>query len=311
MSSSKKKSGASSPSGKKTVIPAQTMPKSTSPVTNVRAIKERREERKQQERRQRNIVLVIGIVVIVAVVIGVYLISNLPQEAPIPAGTQDRYVGIPQTTNANGMPMLGDPNAPVQVVSYTSFACPACKIFHNAMLDTMLELIREGIMSYTIVPQENGEIPNGNGAARAALCAANQGKFFEYADALFSWQEIFANQAFSQARMFTGAEALGMNGNTFRSCIGSAETYALYSRANELRLQLGITGTPRTFIQGNEFTGGNSPTLFEQQVRQAYAQSGRTAVPLVIPTPDVAPVEEATSELSPDTTPDAESTSTN
>lgn len=313
MSNNKKKSGASQPS-KKPVAPSSspvTTTKSTTTAINARATKERREERKQQERRQRNTFLVIAAVVIVVVVAGLYLISNLPQEAPIPDGTADRYVGIPQTANiGNGMPMLGDPNAPVQVVSYTSFACPSCKDLHNAISDVMIDLIREGIMSYTVIPQENGEITNGNGAARAALCAANQAKFFEFADVLFSWQEIYANQAFSQARMFAGAEALGMNGGTFRGCIGSGDAYAQFNRANELRLQLGITGTPRTFIQGNEYTGGNSASAFEAQVRQAYQQSGRVAVPLATDVPDVAPVDvtpEATADVAPveETTPEA------
>jgi len=310
MSNNKKKSGASQPS-KKPVAPSPlpvTTTKSTTAI-NARATKERRDERKQQERRQRNTFLVIAAVVIVVVAAGLYINSNLPQEAPIPDGTADRYVGIPQTANiGNGMPMLGDPNAPVQVVSYTSFACPSCKDLHNAISDTMIQLIREGIMSYTVIPQENGEVTNGNGAARAALCAANQAKFFEFADVLFLWQEVYANQAFSQARMFAGAEALGMNGGTFRNCIGSGDTYALFNRANELRLQLGITGTPRTFIQGNEFTGGNNASAFEQQVRQAYQQSGRIAVPLATPVPDVAPIDEATPEATSDVEPVEEST---
>jgi protein-disulfide isomerase len=324
MSNSKKKSGVSG-SGKKPApsqptTPAKSITTTTSTTTasNARATKERREERKQQERRQRNTVLVIAVVVFVVVVAGIYLISNLPQEAPIPDGTIERYVGIPQTANIdNGMPMLGDPNAPIQVVSYTSYACPSCKDFHNAVSDVILKLIREGIMSYTIVPQENGEIPNGNGAARGALCAAAQGKFFEYSDVLFSWQEIYANQAFSQARMFAGAEALGMDVGQFRSCIGSSDTYALYNRASELRVQRGITGTPRTFIQGTEYTGGNSPSMFEAQVRQAYQQSGRIAVPLptLVPdvpsvdvTPDATPVDESTAEPTAEMTPQAEST---
>lgn len=326
MSNSKKKSRASG-SGKKPVVSSQaitpekpiTTSISTITASNARAIKERRGERKQQERRRRNVLMVISAVVFVVIVAGIYLISNLPQEAPIPDGTIERYAEIPQTINIdNGMPMLGDPNAPIQVVSYTSYACPSCKDFHNAVLDVMLKLIREGIMSYTLVPQENGEIPNGNGAARGALCAAAQGKFFEYSDVLFSWQEIYANQAFSQARMFAGAEALGMDVGQFRSCIGSSDTYALYNRASELRVQRGITGTPRTFIQGTEYTGGNSPSMFEAQVRQAYQQSGRIAVPLATPVPDVpsvdvipdiiTPVDESIPESTDEMPPEAEST---
>ncbi|HRF94503.1 MAG TPA: thioredoxin domain-containing protein, partial [Aggregatilineales bacterium] len=232
--------------------------------------------------------------------------------APIPEGTETRYAGIPQTYSIeNGMPMLGSPNAPVQVVSYTSFACPSCKDFHSAMTDTMIDLIKQGIMSYTIIPQENGEIPNGNGAARGALCAAEQGKFFEFGDILFSWQETFANQAFGQNRMFAGADALGLDGCAFRGCIASGKIQDLYNRAQDLRLQRGITGTPRTYINGIEYTGGlTDRNAFNSAVQQSYQGTGRIAVPLATETPETNTVPETTPvvESTPEVTPVIEAT---
>jgi len=303
----KKKSGDSA--NKKPVVTQQPASTPKTPATlnssTARATKERREERKQQERRQRNTFIVIAVVVLAAVIAGIYLVTNLPQEAPIPDGTETRYEGIPQTYNIeNGMPMLGKPDAPVQVVSYTSFACPSCKEFHNAMGDTMIELIRAGIMSYTIIPQENGEITNGNGAARGALCAAEQGKFFEFADVLFSWQEIYVNQAFGQNRMFSGADALGLDGGAFRSCIGSSRVYELYAKSQDLRLQRGITGTPRTYINGVEYTGALTDRItFSQTIQNSYQQTGRIATPIETETPVVDTTPEATPVV--ETTPEA------
>lgn len=311
----KKKSGDSA--NKKPVITQQpsSTPKTlatTGTSATARATKERREERKQQERRQRNTLIVIAVVAVIVAIGAIYLVTNLPQEAPIPDGTQTRYEGIPQTYNIeNGMPMLGKPDAPVQVVSYTSFACPSCQQFHGAMNETIVELIRAGIMSYTIIPQENGEITNGNGAARGALCAAEQGKFFEFADVLFSWQEIYVNQAFGQNRMFAGADALGMDGGAFRSCIGSGRIFDLYAKSQDLRLQRGITGTPRTYINGIEYTGALTDRItFENTVRQTYQQTGRVAIPIetntdtpvVDTTPEATPVVEATAEATPEAT---------
>lgn len=209
MAKSKKKPGAAPTSQKPATTPPVITPTTSKLPPQSTRTKERREERKQAERRRRNAVTVIGVLVFVAFLAGIYLIVNLPQDAPIPPDTLTRYENIPQGYSANGMPVLGDPFAPVQVVSYTSFACPACKDFHNAMSDVIIRRVREGVIAYIIAPQENGDIPNGNGAARASLCAAEQGKFFEYADMLFSWQELFGNQAFSQNRLFSGAEALG------------------------------------------------------------------------------------------------------
>jgi protein-disulfide isomerase len=320
MANNKKKSGSPQPSKKPVVTPQSTpVSKVTATPTNAspRVTKERREERKQQERKQRNTLIFVGAVILVGILGAIFLVVNLPQDAPVPDGTETRYAGIPQTYNIeNGMPMLGSPSAPVQVVSYTSFACPSCKDFHNAMTDTMIGLIKEGIMSYTIIPQENGEIPNGNGAARGALCAAEQGKFFEYGDVLFSWQELFGNQAFGQNRMFTGADELGLDGGAFRSCIASGRVFDLYNRADELRLQRNITGTPRTFVNGIEYTGGlTDRNAFNSTVQQSYQQSGRIAVPLATETPaeDVvvpeatveAVVPEATEEaVAPEATPE-------
>ncbi|MDZ4671996.1 MAG: thioredoxin domain-containing protein [Phototrophicales bacterium] len=312
MANNKKKPGSPQTSKKPVITPqSTTVPKATATPTNAspRATKERREERKQQERKQRNILIFVGVVIFVGILAAILLVVNSPQDAPVPDGIDTRYVGIPQTYSIeNGMPMLGSPGAPVQVVSYTSFACPSCKDFHNAMTDTMIGLIKEGIMSYTIIPQENGEIPNGNGAARGALCAAEQGKFFEYGDVLFSWQELFGNQAFGQNRMFTGADELGLDGGAFRSCIASGRVFDLYNRADNLRLQRNITGTPRTFINGIEYTGGlTDRNAFNSTVQQTYQQSGRIAVPLATETPaeDVAVPEVVVPETTPEMTPEA------
>ena len=73
-------------------------------------------------------------VALVAVIVFIVLIVNAPAEAPIPDGALTRYDGIQQTrTQPEGYPRLGDPNAPVQVAEYSSFDCPHCRDFHDAV----------------------------------------------------------------------------------------------------------------------------------------------------------------------------------
>jgi len=51
--------------------------------------------------------------------------------------------------------------------------------------------VREGVIAFEYIPLTTGSIPNAVGASKAALCAGEQGAFFEYHDALFDWHSRY------------------------------------------------------------------------------------------------------------------------
>lgn len=207
--------------------------------------KERKQERQKQRQRNRQY-LIIGVIVVAAVVvIGLYALANVPSEAPLP-DSFDRYADVQQSFTNDGFPMLGDPSAPIEVVEYSSFACVACKEFHKNSFDELLARVEAGQIRFVYIPRDLGSIPNAEGANRGALCAGEQGKFWEMHDALFHWHDVLGNSAFQGNRISTGAEGLGLDVGEFNSCFNSSRIDDLLSLA---RAEV-ISATPTFKVNG-------------------------------------------------------------
>ncbi len=204
----------------------------------------RLEERKQQEQRQRGFTVVGGIVAVAVIIGGLFFVANQPAEAPISEETLARYIDLPQSANEQGFPRLGRVDARVQVVEYSSFSCPTCGEFHDTIFPQLLERIERGEINFTFVPVSRG-ITNDEGASRAALCAANQNKFWELHDVFFDWLSRFGETAFTTNRIRAGAEGVGVNVNTLTDCFRTAPINDLL-----LRGQQGTTSTPTLRING-------------------------------------------------------------
>lgn len=254
--------------------------------------RERRQEREKQRARNRQLVAV-GVVAAVAVILVVFLaITNLPTEATISQETIDRYAGIPQSVDEEGFPVLGNPDAPVKVVEYSSFDCPHCGEFYKTITPSLVDRARNGQISFTYVPlYGTGGIRNGEGAARAAICAGKQDTFWTYHGALFDWQTVYVNQAFDGNRLESGAANLGLDVGAWNSCLRSEETSALLVAANAAANRLeGFTGTPTVTIDGTIVT----PDL------NAVNQAIETALSVLGELPE--PVSEVTAEATTEVT---------
>ncbi|MCY3797432.1 MAG: thioredoxin domain-containing protein [Chloroflexi bacterium] len=204
-------------------------------------------QRRQKQRRQNKRLLVLALVVAAAVVgIAVVVVSNQPVEAHIADDLSARYQGIERSNSPEGYPRLGNPDAPVTMEEYASFACPGCQAFHSDSLDAVLERVRDEQLLFTYVPLNTGSIPNAPGASRAALCVGQQGMFWEMHDVLFDWQTRYGNTAFSQNRLLTGVAQLGLNSDAFTACFNSAGI----SRTLESAADEGISTTPTLRVNG-------------------------------------------------------------
>lgn len=266
--------------------------------------RERRLERQRQKRQQRQITILLGIGAMAVVGVILFILINQPAEAPIPEGTLDRYEGIPQGRTEDGFAILGNPDAPVRLEEFSSFSCPGCAEFHESYTDIIKEQVSAGVISFTFIPMTTGSIPNAAGAANSAICAGEQGAFFEYHDMLFDWHTRFGNQAFSQNRMSSGVENLGLNVGEYESCLGSSRPDDIMDAADQVANDRGVNATPTMFINGNAWAG----TDLEQDILSALAATGLSPVPLNTddePESAATPEVEATEET---TEPEAETT---
>ena len=265
--------------------------------------REARQRRQKQRRQNQRVIVLAAIIVIAVVAIAVVFVSNQPVEAHIPDDLSARYEGIQRSYSRDGYPRLGDPDAPVTVEEYSSFSCPACETFHSESLDELLERVRAGQALFSYVPLQTGAVPNAGGAARAALCAGQQGMFWEMHDVLFDWQTRYGNTAFSQNRLLAGVDQLGLNGDQFTNCFNAADISATLTAAvNEE-----VSSTPTLRVNGVtlEAAGVPSAAALLQAIDDATPDDWGVEESEV--EPDEPAVEEADAEAeSADTEPDTD-----
>jgi protein-disulfide isomerase len=150
---------------------------------------------------------------------------------------------------ADGFPALGPADAPVTIVEFSDFECPYCAKVGPTLkqvLDHYGDQVRLVFRHYplTSVHKQAQE------AAEAALCAAEQGKFWEMHDSLFADQKDL-----SVGRLKATAGTLGLDQDAFSQCLDSnrqAEAVVTDVRA---AMKAGVSGTPAFFINGRPVTG--------------------------------------------------------
>ena len=107
-------------------------------------------------------------------------------------------------------------------------------------------------------------------AARAARCAGETGRFWEYHDLLFVGQSDLSRESLLQY-----AEQVGMGRETFARCLdGERFQTEVEKDLNEGRA-LGVTGTPTFFINGRRLVGAHPVETFREVVREALESARR------------------------------------
>lgn len=172
-----------------------------------------------------------------------------PIEAPIPAAAGQAVAGLEQGFTAQGFPRLGRADAPVLVEDFSSYACPHCRSFHDERFPALIGAIAVGQVQFVFVPVPHIGAGAAN-AARALICAGEQGQTWQMHDTLFYWQKRFLTRTFDLKRIRDGAAALGLDPARFEACLQSEATTARLDTARQEFRARGLSGTPGFFING-------------------------------------------------------------
>ena len=172
--------------------------------------------------------------------------------------------------------VIGSDSAPVEVVEFADFECPACGSFATLTEpDVRSRLVNSGIVRFRFMDFPLAMHRNTWSAHRAAWCAAEQNKFWEMHDALFQNQDRWNGETTSRPdRVISDlAKQLGLNMTQYAGCITSRKFQAqIQANVNEgNRLQ--VPSTP-TFIIGNKrVTTALSYDEFKRHVDEALASA--------------------------------------
>lgn len=147
-----------------------------------------------------------------------------------------------------GVHIRGNKNAQVKLVEYSDFQCPFCAR-HSPTLKRILSEYGDKVsLEYKHFPLSfhHLAVP----AAVASECAAEQGKFWEFHD------KIFNNQAqLSQVNLDLWAKQVGVDMDDYLKCLSSNRFQAKITAETTAGGQVGVQGTPTTFVNGTIFVG--------------------------------------------------------
>jgi protein-disulfide isomerase len=219
------------------------------------------------------------LIVALAVILGV-LISRggTSSDAALVSAIQTSTTEIPANL-ANGT-KLGKDDAKIKLVEYEDFQCPFCLAYTAQQEPTLIkEYVATGKMqiTYKTYPLLGTESVK---AGEAALCAADQNKFWPYHDKLFLVQAEAGQHSneqrdvgrFSDSNLKQYAADLGLDTTKFNSCYDSNKYQDQVNSEYTEGKQLGISGTPGFVIDGTPLSGTPS-TLdsWRQALDQIYA----------------------------------------
>ena len=192
-----------------------------------------------------------------------------PPEVEAPCHAKDDAPAPPDVVKmvpTDGAPTRGQSDAKVSVVVFTDFQCPFC-----ARLDGRLRELQTLYPDKVKVLYKARPLPmhsNARLAARAAVAAQAQGKFWPMHDAMFAHQT-----SLERAALDGYAAAAGLDMDRFRKDIEDGATNARVSADGQDAEALAVTGTPTLFVNGRRLVGARPMTELVGAVERALAEA--------------------------------------
>jgi protein-disulfide isomerase len=150
---------------------------------------------------------------------------------------------------------VGDPSAPVQMIVFSDYSCPACAVWAGRVEGTLkTEFVETGKVHYTYYDYPlGGNFRNTFVAARGARCAGDQGRFWEYHDRLLGQQSQWSQDPRTPVdQLLQFGRDLNLDMGMFESCLRSDQHAEVVTANRLLGETLGVGGTPTVFINGRQ-----------------------------------------------------------
>ena len=170
----------------------------------------------------------------------------------------------------------GEANAPITMVVFSEFQCPFCKKVEPTLQQLMTDYAGKirMVFKHSPLPFHKDAGP----ASNAALCAKEQGKFWEMHDKLFDNQQVL-----DAASLEKYAGEVGVDTKKWKECFDASKYAAQITADQELGGKVTARGTPNIFINGRKLTGAKPieefKTLIDEELKRAEATIAKGVTP--------------------------------
>lgn len=150
----------------------------------------------------------------------------------------------------------GDDAAPVTLVEFGDYQCPGCGSFALSVKPQIeATLVASGQVKFVFYDFPLISIhANAFLAARAARCADDQGKYWEYHETLFRNQARWSSASMPSSAFEQYASDVGVDVGPFKSCLNSDKHADVVTANMQLGQRMGVNGTPSIFLNANGTT---------------------------------------------------------
>jgi protein-disulfide isomerase len=197
-------------------------------------------------------------IIIGLVIVGALLL--LPRPSAKPAATPTgANVALPTSpAPIEAAPALGPESAPVTIVEYADFGCPACWEWYKlGILDQLRakygDQIRFVWRDFPVITLLSPK------AAEAGQCAHEQGKFWEFHDLVYD-----QNGAIEASDLRAYAARIGLDTKQFDECVTSRHYRDRVNAQQHEGFERGLKGAPAFFVNGQPVIGPQRVSVFEE-----------------------------------------------
>lgn len=162
---------------------------------------------------------------------------------------QNNTDGVGSIINTENLKLQGNPDAKIYLVEFSDYECPFCARFHSTPKEIVEASGGKIAWAWKYFPLTQIH-QNAYPAAIAAECVNKLGgsdKFWSYTDTLTNNYENLSENLYKAE-----SAKLGINQAQFAACIKDSATKAAVDAEMKEGTDLGISGTPNTYIVKNE-----------------------------------------------------------
>ena len=171
--------------------------------------------------------------------------------------TTDSFAAKVSIKEAMAEKSIGNPNAPITMIEYSSLTCSHCADFHTDILPS----IKRDYIDTGKLRMVFWDFPLSNLALAATMIArcSGQDNYVPMTSALFESQKIWAYSDAPFDSIAGIARLSGMSIDDIKSCLDDRKLLeAIKAKAKEAESIFGVKSTPTFFIEG-QMVPGNLP----------------------------------------------------